>query len=421
MATITLTDQQQAAVPLSLRSRLKVAGPGIFVAATAVGAGDLVAGLVVGGRFGLALLWAVVLGAVLKFALNEAIGRWHLATGTSLLAGWHAMGRWATGYFAVYVLVFGIVFGAAVTSTAALPLNALFPAVPVWAFAVLNAVAGGAVIWVGGYALLERLMKILVGVMFVIIVGFAVLVLPDLSPADAAAGLVPRVPAGSLLYLLGLIGGVGGTIILVAYGYWLQAKGWRGGGWVPVMRIDIAVAYALTATFVVALVLVGTALLAGTPDGLEVPEGLIGFSEQLQSRFGAAARLAFLVGFWATAFTSILGAWSGVSYLFADLVHVVGGKPDDSDTLRSSRAYRGYLLWITFPPMLLLLLGRPISLVLAYTAIGALFMPFLAGTLLWLMNQRSMPLRNGWLANGALVACMGLFVVLAVQELSQAF
>lgn len=396
-------------------------GPGVFVAATGVGAGDLVAGLVVGGRFGLAFLWAVAFGAVLKFALNEAIGRWHLATGTSVITGWHAMGRWATGYFGVYVLVFGLVFGAAVTSTAALPLNALFPAVPVWAFAVMNALAGCAIIWAGGYAVLERVMKALVGAMFVVIVGLAVLVLPDLRLVDAMVGLVPRVPAGSLLYLLGLVGGVGGTIILVAYGYWLQAKGWRSDEWLPVMRVDVALAYVLTAGFVAALVVVGAVLLAGSPDGIEGPEGLVGFAEQLESRFGAAARLAFLVGFWATAFTSILGAWSGVSYLFADLVRVVRRTPDDDGALRRSRAYRGYLLWITFPPMLLLLLGRPIGLVLAYTAIGALFMPFLAATLLWLMNQRSMPLRNGWLGNTGLAACLGLFVVLAIQQLVETF
>ena len=41
----------------------------------------------------------------------------------------------------------------------------------------------------------------------------------------------PRRPAaasaeGAILNTLGLIGGVGGTITLAAYGYWLNAKGW---------------------------------------------------------------------------------------------------------------------------------------------------------------------------------------------------
>lgn len=37
-------------------------GPGIVVAATGVGAGDLVATLIAGSRFGYALLWAAVVG-----------------------------------------------------------------------------------------------------------------------------------------------------------------------------------------------------------------------------------------------------------------------------------------------------------------------------------------------------------------------
>src|SRR4028119_1248987 len=40
-----------------------VVGPGIVVAVTGVGAGDMVTSLVAGTGFGMALLWAVVLGA----------------------------------------------------------------------------------------------------------------------------------------------------------------------------------------------------------------------------------------------------------------------------------------------------------------------------------------------------------------------
>ena len=40
-----------------------------------------------------------------------------------------------------------------------------------------------------------------------------------------------------------LIGGVGGTITLAAYGYWLREKGWYTPKWMKVMRIDNTVAY----------------------------------------------------------------------------------------------------------------------------------------------------------------------------------
>ena len=51
------------------------------VAATGVGAGDLVATLIAGSKFGYTLMWAAVIGCIVKVALAEATGRWHLATG----------------------------------------------------------------------------------------------------------------------------------------------------------------------------------------------------------------------------------------------------------------------------------------------------------------------------------------------------
>jgi hypothetical protein len=70
----------------------KLVGPGIVVAATGVGAGDLVATLIAGSEYAYALLWAVVLGVVVKIALAEAVGRWHLATGSTIFAGWRSLG-----------------------------------------------------------------------------------------------------------------------------------------------------------------------------------------------------------------------------------------------------------------------------------------------------------------------------------------
>lgn len=113
------------------KNRWKLLGPGIVVAATGVGAGDLVATLIAGSRFGYALLWAAILGTVLKIALAEGVGRWSLATGRTIFDGWSSLGPkgfpWASIYFGVYVVIWGFVYGATGMTAAALPLAALFP------------------------------------------------------------------------------------------------------------------------------------------------------------------------------------------------------------------------------------------------------------------------------------------------------
>jgi len=67
---------------MKAKGLLRTVGPGLAIAATGVGAGDLMAAMLAGAEFGTVLLWVVVVGAVLKFCLNEGVARWQLATGS---------------------------------------------------------------------------------------------------------------------------------------------------------------------------------------------------------------------------------------------------------------------------------------------------------------------------------------------------
>jgi Mn2+/Fe2+ NRAMP family transporter len=403
--------------------RWRIIGPGLIVAATGVGAGDLAATLVAGGNLGYALLWAAVLGCIVKIALAEATGRWHLATGRTIFDGWQSLGTWTSVYFGIYVVVWGFVYGAAAMSSTALPLHAMFEDVPFKTWAVISGVLGMVLVLLGRYEMFEKMIAVLVGVMFVTVVTAAVLATPSLP--DALEGLAPTVPDDGFLYTLGLIGGVGGTITMAAYGYWVNSKGWTDASWMRVMRLDNAVAYIATGIFVVSMLIVGAELLHASGVALEGEGSLLDVGDVLEDEYGSGMRWLFLIGFWATSFTSILGVWNGVSLLFADWATSVrarlGRGPELSTGERTSTTspwFRGYVLWLTFPPMLLLTLDQPVALIVVYGALGALFLPFLAATLLWLMNSSRVPVvhRNGWLSNAVLVIAGALFVVLCVNE-----
>ncbi|MFE1960033.1 Nramp family divalent metal transporter [Streptomyces sp. NPDC059479] len=405
-------------------------GPGIVVAATGVGAGDLVATLIAGSKFGYTLLWAAVIGCLVKISLAEAVGRWHLATGRTLFDGWRSLGNWTTVYFAVYVLVWGFVYGATAMSSSALPIVALFPDGPgLKTWAVITGLIGLVFVWFNRYAVFEKAMTVLIGVMFVVVVYVAIRVAPDLGAAFA--GLAPVLPDGSLLYTLGLIGGVGGTITMAAYGYWVNAKGWTDSGWMKVMRLDNRVAYITTGLFVIAMLIIGAELLHSSQIALTSgDQGLIDLGTVLEDRFGSVTAKLFLVGFFATSFSSLIGVWHGVSLMFADFVdrfirERMGVDREDtaqmiaSGTRERSFWFRVYLLWLTFPPISLLFLDEPFGLVVVYGVLGAFFMPFLALTLVWLLNSSRTPRewRNGVLSNVMLAAAGLLFVVLCVQQI----
>ena len=415
-----VADGRPAEAPRTLGSRLRLVGPGIVIAVTGVGAGDMVSSLVAGTDFGMVLIWAVVLGALLKWFLTEGIGRWYMASGQTILQGWHSLGRGATYYFIVYLFIVTFVFGAAVTSTAALAVDAAFPdTLPLWLWAALHGVAAFVIVGIGRYGLFELIMKTFAGLKFGIVILLAILLAPNLG--ELALGFVPRIPEGALINVLAIIGGVGGTYSLAAYNYWVRERGWRQSSWIPMMRTDVTVGYALTALFMVSMLVIGAELLFGTGTSISDDEGLVALVNPLQDRFGVLASWAFLIGFWAVATGAMIGAWNGGAYLFADTIRTIREVPDDeAEEYLSEKClyFRGFLAWMTFPPMVLLALGQPVALVIVYASLGALFLPFLAITLLLLLNSNRVApeYRNRIVSNVFLVASVIPFVVVGVQE-----
>ena len=409
--------------PSTWGRRLRLIGPGLVVAATGVGAGDMVSSLTAGTEFGTILIWAVILGAALKFALTEGLGRWYMATRTTILEGWHSMGWWASIYFIVYLALVTFFFGAAAPSASALAVDAMFPGLmPFWLWAVLHSVIFGFLICViGRYGLFERVMEVFVGVMFLTVVGLAILLTPSLG--DLVLGtVVPRLPEGSLPFVLAVIGGVGGTFTLVSYTYWVRERGWRRPSWIPMMRIDLAVGYTMTGIFMVSMLVIGAELLFANGTSISDEGGLVALSDPIAERFGAVAGWLFLIGFWAAATSSITGAWNGGAYLFGDLVRTLRRVAEDGEGERylseTSIFFRAFLVWITFPPMLLFSFDEPVTIVIIYASLGALFMPFLAITLLWLLNLRvPREFRSGWLSNLILGVSLLIFLYVGAQEI----
>jgi Mn2+/Fe2+ NRAMP family transporter len=192
---------------------LALLGPGLLVAATGVGAGDLLTASLAGSRLGLTLLWAAWIGAVLKWFLNEGVARWQMATGTSLLQGWaDRLGQWIRWVFLGYLLVWTFFTGGAlinacgVAGTGIVPLgDDLRASKIIWG--TVHSVAGGFLVWKGGFRLFERLMAVFIGVMFLAVIATAMLSSPDWS--DVARGLtIPSLPPGGTAYMLGVLGGM---------------------------------------------------------------------------------------------------------------------------------------------------------------------------------------------------------------------
>ena len=380
--------------------RLRNIGPGIVIAATGLGAGDLIAASVAGAKYGTALLWAVVIGAVMKFALNEGLARWQLATGTTLLEGVIAhFGRAAGWLFLAYLLLWSFFVGSALMSACGVALHALFPVFDEpgtgkVVFGILSSLAGIFLVLLGGYGLFEKVMKVAIALMFLVVVFTAVALWPG-TGAVLEGLLVPAIPEGGLDWTLALMGGVGGTVTVLCYGYWLREENRGGQDALRTSRIDLAAAYAVTALFGVAMVIIGSTVeIEGRGAGL-----LVILSERLAETLGPVAGTLFLLGALGAVFSSLLGVWQAVPYLFADLwgqllgTHgpgeAAGGSALDDAIDTRSLPYRGYPAALALLPMAGLFHSfREVQK--AYAIAGAWFLPVLALALLFLNG------RAGW-------------------------
>lgn len=387
--------------------------PGILLAATGVGAGDLLTSTLAGSEAGLAVIWAVIVGAFLKWTLGEGLTRWQLATGTTLLEGWNdRLGAGMRWLFLVYLALWSLVVGAALVSACGVAGAALFPIGDldnsrlIWG--VIHSLVGMAMIWRGSFAVFERIMSTLVGLMFVTVVVTAVASGPDWGAV--AAGFIPSMPESGSTWVVAVIGGVGGTVTILSYGYWIREQGRHSMADLADCRIDLALGNFLTGVFGIAVIIIGSQLtLENSGNALAIE-----MADQLAQVMGPSGKWIFLAGFWAAVFSSVLGVWQSIPYLFADFWYLTRGEKVPSAGLTSTKPYRLYLVAIATLP--LVFLTNPVRQVqLAYGLFGAYFLPFVAASLV-LLNSRAKWVGAGstthWALNAVLIGAVALFLYL---------
>lgn len=401
----------------------KLAGPGLVVAASGIGSGDVVSATVGGANYGVVLLWGIAIGAFFKFVLNEGIARWQLATGMTVVEGWaEYLPAWIKVYFGVYLVLWTVAVSAALTNATGLGIaNLTGGAISQPWGAVLHSLLGFFLVFVGGYAGFERLVKALVGIMGFSIVMCAVLTFHD--PGGTLRGLlVPSVPPGGGRQVLSLIGGIGGSITILSYNYWMREENISGARYLGYVRGDVAIAYLFTALFGISVMLIANQAFFIPGVQISDAQAVPRMAEMLGVTLGPFGAMAYSVGFWAAVFASLLGVWQSVPYLYADLYSIVK-KMSPAARLAATQVtsvpYRLALLFISLVPLPFAFTRRPILVIVTFTIVGSLFVPFLAATLLYMNNRvkwaSDVP-RNHWTTNVVLVIVLALFVAVGALE-----
>jgi Mn2+/Fe2+ NRAMP family transporter len=395
--------------------------PGMLVAATGVGAGDLATASFAGSHLGVAILWAVVVGSVFKLILTEGLARWQLVTGQTLLEGLaDKLGPIFGWLFLPYLLLWSFFVGSALMGACGVTLHAIFPVFKDASnakivFGIGCSLVGLVMVLLGGFKLFKKIMAVCIAVMFIVVLVTAGLLWP--GTGEVLQGLtLPRIPDAEgkgIIWTVALIGGVGGTLTILCYGYWIKEVGRNSVEDIRTCRIDLATGYFLTALFGIAMVIIGSNLeLSGKGAGL-----LVSLANTLEAPLGETGRWLFLVGAFGAVFSSLLGVWQAVPYLFADVYRLCIDKQHNTEVNTRAWPYRAYLTAIAFVPMLGLMMSFK-QVQQFYAIIGASFLPLLAIALL-IMNSKREWLgehANRWPSQALLGVTVIFFIGLAVMK-----
>jgi len=264
-------------------STLKSIGPGILYAATAVGASHLVQSTRAGAKYGLSLLFLILLTYIAKYPAFRFGAQYASTTGKSLLFGYSDQGKWATAIYVVIAL--GTMFAAvpAVTLITAGLAKVAF-GLHTGTFTIAVFILGGCtlILVAGGYHLLDRLVKILMVVLAVATLVATCLVLPKIHWSESALLLPSHIHTTDVFFVVALLGMMPSSVdISVWHSLWSVAKA-RDSAHRPTLReslLDFHIGYAGAFILGVCFVLLGTALMYHS--GITFESGAAGFAAQL--------------------------------------------------------------------------------------------------------------------------------------------
>lgn len=406
------------------KNLLSIFGLGMVVAATGVGAGDLAISAMKGHEIGPSILWAVILGCFFKFLVSEGIARYQLATGETLLEGivlrLSPLFRVAILiYLPIWTMLTAIMLMSAsgVAANSMWKIPGLDDVQAKTVYGALHSLIAVVIIWMGGFKWFERMMAVCVALMTAGVLYSAIRL--SLAPMESGE-TQPAFIAPSARSVIELIGGVGGTVTLLSYSYWLREAGRSGRDDLQTCRLDLFAGYLMTALFAGSMVVIGSQI-AVEPNSSNT-RLLIKMAETLQSQVGATGRWIFLWGAWAAIASSVLGVWQGTPYLFADLMALTKERKSGvklAPIKSEGILYRGYLIAMATIPIAGVYLLPFATIAKLYAITGALVVPAVSLVLLLLNEEPTIVgnFRNRPLTTITLIVVIAFFLAAGGIEL----
>jgi Mn2+/Fe2+ NRAMP family transporter len=398
--------------PRSLRQIVRKIGPGMILAASIVGSGELIATTTLGAKVGYVAMWLIIFSCIVKPVVQAEMGRFTIASGETGLESFNSVPgpRWKVnwviwawaGMVTMTLLQVGAMFGGV-----SQVMNILFPTVPVNLWVLLFLAITLALLLGGGYERIEKLATVKVA-LFTLLTFLAALVMMRRAEYFAWDRLIEgfkfQLPGNGLGEAVAVFGitGVGATELFM-YPYWCVEKGYarytgpredtpdwrrRARGWVKVMHVDIICSMVIYTIATLAFYLLGAGILNGM--GLVPAAGdmIRTLSNIYTQTLGEWSLPVFFAGAIATLYGTIFAATAAHSRLFADMCRLMG-MFDKRDYATRLRYRRGFVVALTVVPAIFFLLFQsPVLMVVIGGIFQSAMLPIIGIGTIYLRHRR---------------------------------
>jgi Mn2+/Fe2+ NRAMP family transporter len=344
--------------PSTRRSAL---GPGIILAAAAVGASHLVASTQAGALFGWQLWWLIVLVNVLKYPFFRFAVTYTLEHNENLMVGYLRKGRWYLQLFTALNVLAAVVNTAGVLLLTGALLQFFVPQWPITLICSLLLVLCLLILMAGQYRSLDIISKWIMALLSVATVIAVVIAWQNAAPVDPNRAMPSPWQLSAVAFLVAMMGWMPVPIELsVINSLWLQSKQ-------KIIQLtprhalfDFHLGYVVTAILAVMFMALGALVQFGT----EQPIAMAGaqFATQFVNMYGSTIGKwsEYLVGFIAflCMFGTTLAVLDGYSRtlresfrLLRTRTHTAKGKPRLNSSLRSwliAQSIAGLLVIVFF-------------------------------------------------------------------------
>jgi NRAMP (natural resistance-associated macrophage protein)-like metal ion transporter len=408
----------QVIMPLkSTLNKLTNIGPASLVTAAFIGPGTIATCSLAGSSFGFALLWGLTFSVIATVVLQEMTARLGIVTQKGL--GESIREQLKTPLvkvLAVILILAAIVIGNAAYETgnlvgAALGVSVILPGVDARLISLFIGGIAFAVLITGSYKLLERVLIALVLLMSVVFVSTAVVIGPELL-AVLKGVLVPSLPKGSTLMIIGLIG-----TTVVPYNLFLHASAvkerWKKSDDLNAARFDVLISVIMGG--IISMSIVITSAVAFYGSGITL-QGAGDLAIQLEPVLGNWAKYLLAFGLFAAGISSTITAPLAASYAACGIM----GWPVKMNS------WRFKIVWMVILGIGLVFASmgyRPLEAILFAQVTNGLLLPVIALFLVVVMNNKTLLGKhaNTVYANMAGVVVVIVTLILGVKSILGVF